>query len=249
MRKKTLKVEILAYTPNPLDVIYSACRQCYSPSSAISVFCDENVPREKKISLVKKVLSSGHESPLEHVSFTFAIEGISRACSHQLVRHRLASYSQQSQRYVRLEDLPFIIPPIIEKNDTAREKFIEAISILEKTYRELVTILENEYGEKGEKILQDARYILPNACETKIVVTMNARELIHFFENRCCSRAQWEIRNLAYQMLELVRGILPEIFNDIEAKCARLGYCPEGPFTCGKYPTKEEVLKNDREKA
>ncbi len=248
MRKKSLRVEILSYTPDPVDVIYSACRQCYSPESAIEFFNSTAIPRQKKVDLIKKVVMSGHESPLEHVNFTFAVEGISRACSHQLVRHRLASYSQQSQRYVDLKDLPFIIPPSIEKNELARQRFLEIISKIEEAYQELISLLKNEYGEEREKVLQDARYILPNACETKLVFTMNVRELIHFFELRCCNRAQWEIRALAFQMLELVRKVLPEIFDQVEAKCVRLGYCPEGRFTCGRYPTKEEVLGSETSK-
>ena len=249
MQRRTLKVELLSHTPFPLDVIYLACRQCYYKGSIADVDL-KAIPVEKKEALVRKVVSSGHESPLEHVSFTFAVEGISRACSHQLVRHRIASYSQQSQRYVELKDLPFVIPPSIEKVDTARKRFLDVISAIETAYQELIAILEQEYGAKGESVYQDARYILPNACETKLVVTMNTRELIHFFAQRCCTRAQWEIRALAYKMLELVRAVLPVVFDPVGPKCELLGYCPEGEFSCGRYPLKEEVLggkSNERE--
>ncbi len=247
MQKKSLKVELLTFTPDPLDVLYTACRQCYSPASAREIWREEGIPREKKSKLVKKVVASGHESPLEHVSFTFAIEGISRACSHQLVRHRLASYSQQSQRYVKSTDLHFVIPPSIEKSDTAREIFLDVMSQVERAYRDLMLVLEEEYGQKGETVIQDVRYILPNACETKIVVTMNARELLHFFSVRCCTRAQWEIRALAWEMLNAVKRILPEVFESAGPKCERLGYCPEGAYSCGRYPTKEEALRYEKE--
>ncbi len=241
MQKKSLKIKLVAYTPNPLDVVYLACRQCYS-ADGVEEIISGSVDSAKKEALVKKVFDSGHQSPLEHISFTFAIEGISRACSHQLVRHRLASYSQQSQRYVELGNLPFIMPASIEKNAQAREIFIDIISQIEKAYRELVDLLSEQDKDSRKKVIEDARYILPNACETRIIVTMNARELIHFFEVRCCSRAQWEIRSVANQMLQLVRQVFPVIFSKVGPKCERLGYCPEGTFSCGKYPTKEQVL-------
>ena len=245
MEERELKVVLLAHTPRPLDVIYAACRQCYSHNSA-SEMLDAEVPLEKKQDLVKRVFESGHESPLEHVSFTFAVEGISRACSHQLVRHRLASYSQQSQRYVELDNLPFIMPPSIKANEEARSSFLKIMSELEASYRKLIDLLSSQHLEgETKKYIEDARYILPNACETRIVVTMNARELLHFFEVRCCLRAQWEIRSLAEKMLALVKEVLPVIFDGAGAKCERLGYCPEGKFSCGRYPLKEEVLKRD----
>ena len=249
MQAKSLKVSLISFTPDPLNVIYASARQCYSPLGADEIM-RKDIPDEKKEALVRKVFESGHESPLEHVSFTFAIEGISRACSHQLVRHRLASYSQQSQRYVEFNNIPFIIPPLIEKNDDARRVFLDVMSTIEESYRKLIDVLSLDCGDSGEKVIQDARYILPNACETRIVVTMNARQLLHFFEVRCCTRAQWEIRRLAEEMLSLVRGVLPVIFNSAGAKCERLGYCPEGKFSCGRYPLKEEVLgKNEEKKA
>lgn len=184
------------------------------------------------------MLESGHDSPVEHVLFTFAVEGISRACSHQLVRHRIASYSQQSQRYVDASDMDYILPPAIAKLPEARARFESFMAEVQAAYRDLKSILES--GGRGAKAKEDARFVLPQAAETKIVVSMNCRALHHFFELRCCNRAQWEIRALAERMLELCRQSLPAIFDSAGAKCERLGYCPESPkFACGKYPTRD----------
>jgi thymidylate synthase (FAD) len=166
----------------------------------------------------------GHLSVLEHASFTFGIEGISRATSHQLVRHRLASYSQQSQRYVAASAPEFVVPPSIEK-DAAKKKNFEAA--VRKIYREYAKLLEQ--GIPAE----DARYLLPNAAHTKIIVTMNARELIHFFNLRCCERAQWEIRDMATMMLKLAKKTAPFIFRECGPSCVS-GKCSEGEMTCGK---------------
>lgn len=169
-------------------------------------------------------LKSGHESVIEHCSFTFSIEGISRACSHQLVRHRLASYSQQSQRYVRLSPFGYVIPETVESKDYQRDNFEWAMKVIDKVYNQLIA-----YGVPEE----DARYVLPNACMTNIVVTMNARELRHFFALRCCNRAQWEIRQLANIMLSLCKEVAPVIFEDAGPSCKVLGHCPEAR-PCGK---------------
>lgn len=240
-----MKIKLLEMTENPVDIIYSAARQCYSPKFAFEIFEDsKNINKEKKEKFVKGIVKSGHESVLEHVKFTFAIEGVSRALTHQLVRHRMASYSQQSQRYVKAENFDFITPPSIEKDDILKKNFIEGIKKIKEVYKSLIERYK-EIGLEGEEANQDARYILPNAVETKIVVTMNARELIHFFKVRCCTRAQWEIRNLAYEMLEICKNKLPAVFENAGPKCVFLGYCPEGKkFTCGRYPLKEEVLKS-----
>ncbi|MFN3396698.1 MAG: FAD-dependent thymidylate synthase, partial [Thermodesulfovibrionales bacterium] len=183
-------------------------------------------------------------SPIEHPSFTFAIEGISRACSHQLVRHRLASYSQQSQRYVsersdtsgqrsEIKDtFDYVIPPSIKEDPQARGLFERFMVEAQKTYDLLVERLA-ERGIKGEAANQDARFVLPNAAETKIIVTMNARELLHFFRQRCCYRAQWEIRAMARQMLFLVKEVAPTIFRKAGPPCVS-ARCPEGTMYCGK---------------
>jgi thymidylate synthase (FAD) len=197
---------------------------------------------------VRQVISSGHQSPLEHVKFTFAIEGVSRALTHQLVRHRIASYSQQSQRYVKESDFDYIVPPSIEKDEGMKRIFIDTMEGIQKSYNNLLGLYKN-IGKKGEAANQDARFVLPQASETKIVVTMNARELLHFFKERCCSRAQWEIRALADRMLDICRQKLPAVFDEAGAKCVELGYCPEGEkFTCGRYPLKNEVLRKHKEK-
>jgi thymidylate synthase (FAD) len=170
-------------------------------------------------------MKSGHFSALEHASYTFAIDGVSRALTHQLVRHRLASYNQQSQRYVTYDAEPnIVVPPLVEADAECRSAFDTAIDIAWATYGQLV-----EAGIPAE----DARYVLPNACVSKIVVTMNIRELLHFFEVRCCNRAQWEIRELARRMLALVEPTAPYIFLDAGAACRR-GPCPEGKMTCGQ---------------
>ena len=238
MAKVDPNVKLLEMTQDAISLIYVACRQCYSDKFAGDVFLNESATLEKKEEFVKKIVSSGHLSPLEHVKFTFAIEGVSRALTHQLVRHRLASYSQQSQRYVKEKDFDYIIPPTIERNSAAKVEFEKLMIIVQQSYTKLLTLLGQD-KLSGEIANQDARFVLPQAAETKIVVTMNCRELLHFFEHRCCSRAQWEIRQLANKMLEICIEKLPAVFAAAGAKCEGLGYCPEGEkFCCGKYPTK-----------
>jgi thymidylate synthase (FAD) len=198
------------------------------------------VERDKQASFVSGILESGHTSPIEHVSFTFAIEGISRACSHQIVRHRIASYSQQSQRYVTENDMDYILPPSIAKIPEARERFEKFMDEVGETYKDLREILIANGMEK--KANEDARFVLPQAAETKIVVTMNCRSLMHFFNLRCCTRAQWEVRSMADKMLKICREKLPAIFNVGGARCEQLGYCPESErFACGRFPTLSEI--------
>ena len=193
----------------------------------------ESLTDEKIRKVLTTIMSSGHFSTLEHASYTFAVEGVSRALTHQLVRHRLASYNQQSQRYVKFkEETPIVRPASVDTNPEAAQAFDEAIDACWQAYDKLV-----QAGVPAE----DARYILPNACETKIVVTMNIRELMHFFSNRCCNRAQWEIRELAWKMLELVRPTAPFIFRTAGPGCMR-GACPEGKMCCGNpYPRPAEL--------
>ncbi|MFZ5425422.1 MAG: FAD-dependent thymidylate synthase [Thermodesulfobacteriota bacterium] len=240
MPGKKLDVALLAYTPEPLALIYAAFRQCYHAGFVADMWprlLAGEIPREKQAEFVAKVLESGHVSPVEHVSFTFAIEGVSRALTHQLVRHRIASYSQQSQRYVDASNFDYILPPAIRKIPEAKARFEAFMEEVGNAYRDLKAILE-EHG-RGDKAKEDARFVLPQAAETRIVATMNVRALFNFFEHRCCARAQWEIRALADKMLSLCRMTLPEVFAVAGARCERLGYCPEGEkFTCGKYPLK-----------
>jgi thymidylate synthase (FAD) len=230
-----MQVNLLSYTKNPQLVIYASARQCYSKSSAHSIFTkSDEVDSDKVKSFVNKLMKRGHLSPLEHVSFTFAIEGISRVCTHQLVRHRIASFSQQSQRYVDMKDFKVIVPPLIEQDEEVEAIFHESIDKMRDYYFKMRQKLE-EKGLGREEVNQDLRFILPQATEAKIVVTMNARELLHFFGERLCLRAQWEIRALAAKMLALARGAVPEVFADAGAKCKLLGYCPENNQDCPLY--------------
>jgi len=240
MPVKSLDVVLLAYTPEPLSLIYAAFRQCYHAGFVADMWpklLAGEMPRQKQAEFVGKVLESGHVSPVEHVSFTFAVEGVSRALTHQLVRHRIASYSQQSQRYVDASAFDYILPLAIGRIPEAKARFEAFMEETGRTYRDLKAMLEkNGRGDKGK---EDARFVLPQAAETRIVVTMNCRSLFNFFEQRCCARAQWEIRKLAERMLTLCRDVLPEVFGCAGARCERLRYCPEGEkFTCGKYPLK-----------
>ena len=205
-----MKVELLAYTPEPEKVIATAAKLCYS-SSDISTLQD-NLTEDKITKFIDMLMSLGHESPVEHVSFTFGIEGISRACSHQLVRHRIASYSQKSQRYVSENQFEYITPNAIEDVSSVKNKYDELMNYIQSEYNNIRDELINYHISKGydkkvaEKMAnEDARYVLPNACETKIIVTMNIRSLFNFFRHRCCLRAQEEIRkkHLIYlQMLD-----------------------------------------------
>jgi len=221
-----MDVRLLYHTPEPEKAIAAAARLCYAPVGAAELL--ESMSDEAVRRVLKTVITSGHTSTLEHASYTFAIDGVSRAMTHQLVRHRLASYNQQSQRYVTYADEPtFIVPPEVAADPVALAAFNEACAAAFGSYRALL-----DAGVPAE----DARYLLPNAMETKIVVTMNVRELLHFFELRCCKRAQWEIRDVALAMLDLAIPTAPYIFMDAGAACRR-GPCSEGKMTCGDpYP-------------
>lgn len=221
-----MHVELLYHTPDPERAIATAARLCYAPVGASELM--ETMPEERVKSVLSTIMASGHFSTLEHASYTFAIDGVSRALTHQLVRHRIASFNQQSQRYVKFKGgIETIKPESVAASEETSAVFDEAIAAAVDAYRKLL-----EAGVPAE----DARYLLPNAAETKIVVTMNVRELLHFFELRCCNRAQWEIREMAHRMLELARPTAPFIFMDAGAPCVH-GLCPEGKMTCGNpYP-------------
>ncbi len=217
-----MDVRLLFHTPEPERAVAAAARLCYAPVGAAELV--ETMSDEAVRKVLKTVISSGHLSTLEHASYTYAIDGVSRALTHQLVRHRLASYNQQSQRYVRYDAEPTMIePPSVAADAAASEIFANAARAAFEAYGQLLAA-----GVPAE----DARYVLPNAMETKIVVTMNIRELLHFFELRCCKRAQWEIRDLALRMVELAEPTAPYIFLDAGAACRR-GPCSEGKMTCG----------------
>ncbi len=216
-----MKIELLTHTPEPELVVAAAARLCYSNSS-IGALLEKS--RDEREAFLEKITSLGHLSVLEHVSFSFGVEGISRACSHQLVRHRLASYSQQSQRYVsHSKRFSAVTPDSIADSPELAERYQQMLDEIHGFYAEML-----EAGIPAE----DARFILPNAATTKIVVTMNGRELLHFFSLRCCRRAQWEIQALAKQMLQLVKPLAPILFAKAGPGCVS-GACPEGAMTCG----------------
>ena len=219
-----MKVKLINYTKDPEKIVAQSARLCYSASGIDEL--KEKLTDKSRINLIKKIIKLGHYSVLEHATFTFAIEGISRVTSHQLVRHRLASFSQQSQRYVKInkEGFPYIIPKSIAKDKKLAKIFIDAIKELDGIYQLLL-----DHNIEAE----DARYILPQAVTTKMILSANARELLHIFKLRCCNRAQWEIREVAIKMLKEVEDIAPTIFENAGPPCI-LGPCPEGELSCGK---------------
>lgn len=216
-----MKVTLLTYTPEPEKVVASAAKLCYSSSDIETLM--SGLTSEKIETFIKKLTDLGHQSPLEHCTFTFGIEGVSRSLTHQLVRHRLASYSQKSQRYVREGQFEYIIPPTIYNNPADLAVFDGVMQYIQEAY---------DYFIRNGIPAEDARFVLPNACETKIIVTMNIRSLLHFFEERCCERAQWEIREMADIMLDICKEVAPNIFAKAGASCVR-GKCKEGKMCCG----------------
>lgn len=242
-----LHVTLIAHTPEPEKVVAAAAKLCYSASGVDQLL--EDLTPEKTTKFVRMLASLGHQSPIEHASFTFGIEGVSRSLLAQITRHRIASFSVQSQRYVRLDDFQFVIPPEIDADPASRDLFLEAMkkqgeeylslaaSLQEKHTRELMAegLSEKEAARKAEKMAnEDARFVLPNACETKMVATFNARSLHNFFSLRCCNRAQWEIRALAEEMYKLVYPVAPALFENAGPSCVACGRCTEGKMTCGK---------------
>ena len=257
-----IKVTLLTHTPNPEQTVAMAAKLCYSPSGIEDI--REGLTEEKTASFINMLSDLGHASPTEHAVFTFGIEGISRACSHQLVRHRIASYSQQSQRYVDGTKFEFVTPPEIAKNEKALNAYNKVISLQANAYKEIRDALAagyikdycKEYGNdiigSDEEIIEkfgqenkkqcsafikkaneDARFILPNASTTTIVCSFNARSLHNFFAHRCCNRAQWEIREVAEQMLLQCLEVAPNLFKNCGPSCL-FGPCPEGNMCCGK---------------
>lgn len=240
------KVTLIAYTPNPEKVVAQAAKLCYSPASIENIA--DGLTEEKVASFVDMLAEIGHESPIEHASFTFGIEGVSRSLLAQITRHRIASYSVQSQRYVTEAHFEYVVPPEIDAVPEARAEFLAAMEEDQHHYEKLTAILKEKHKKelmdagKDEKsaeraaqkmAIEDARFVLPNACNTKMVCTFNARSLYNFFSHRCCNRAQWEIRDVATQMLFLVRGTAPNLFRRSGPPCLR-GACPEGKMSCGK---------------
>jgi thymidylate synthase (FAD) len=236
-----LNVMLVSHTPDPEKVIGSAARLCYSAVDVEHLFA--RTAEEDQRPFLEKLTAVGHLSPTEHASFTFAVEGISRACSHQLVRHRLASYSQQSQRYVSEVGFDYVMPPSIRKDRDLKALFEEAMEKVQRSYESIAARLVAK-GYTNEAAQEDARFVLPNATETKIMITMNARELLHFFSQRLCNRAQWEIRALAFAMLRLVQPAAPSIFRNAGPPCFS-GACPEGARSCGKSKEIRMLLRSE----
>lgn len=228
MKEVNSKARLLRYTKDPVLAVGLAARLCYSPDGIDDL--EGMVTPEVATPLIRRVRDMGHLSTFEHATFTFGLEGISRAMTHQLVRHRLASYSQQSQRYVgeNPENFEYVVPPSIAESPIRAEVYKQQMHSALEAYKKLL-----DAGVPAE----DARFVLPNGAETKIIVSMNARELLHFYGVRTCNRAQWEIRRVAEEMLRLSYAAAPVLFETAGPSCTR-GPCPEGKLTCGK---KEEV--------
>jgi len=222
-------VKLINYTKEPERVIAAAARLCYSERSGEDLF--ENLSDEEVKKLVKNILNLGHYSVLEHVSFTFSISGISRVTTHQLVRHRVGcSYSQRSQRYIKEDNFDYIIPPSIQERPELLEKYNETMENLNNLYEEFAQVVPKE----------DARYLLPQAIESKIMVTYSLRALLHFIKLRTCRRAQWEIQTLAWKMLKEAKQVAPLLLENVGPACLN-GNCPEGKLSCGRPYTKEDI--------
>lgn len=251
-----MKVELIAHTPDPERVVAAAAKLCYSSAPATEIM--DNLTEEKIESFLDMLAGLGHDSPTEHVTFTFAIEGVSRSLLAQITRHRIASYSVKSQRYVAESMFEYILPPEIEAVPEAKEIFVKAMEKDMEDYNRITDILTKKHydamleggmDEKAaktaakKKAIEDARFVLPNACETKMVVTMNVRSLKNFFNHRSCERAQWEIRALSDEMLRLVKSVAPNLFKKAGPPCVS-GACPEGKMSCGKAKEKRELYLN-----
>ncbi len=241
-----MKVTLIAHTPQPEKVVAAAAKLCYSDAHIEDLL--DGLTEEKTAKFLDMLNDLGHASPIEHASFTFGIEGVSRTLLAQITRHRIASFSVQSQRYVRLDDFRYVIPPEIEAIPEAKAAFIDSMNEDAKRYLDLAKKLEDGHtarlmaegmpekqarAKAAKQANEDARFVLPNACETKMVVTMNTRSLLNFFRLRCCNRAQWEIRALAEEMLRLVYPVAPHLFRTAGPACLT-GPCPEGKMCCGK---------------
>ena len=219
-----MKVELIGFTPNPEKLPAMAAKLTHSKSKPEEL---KNSSDKELKTILEYVMKLGHTSIVEHTSFTFAISNVSRSLTHQLVRHRIASFAQQSQRYVNLKEPNYVVPPKIEKNKTMKKAYNETMQNIWKQYNQLL-----DMGIPAE----DARYVLPNATSTNIIVTMNARSLLNFFELRCCLHAQWEIRTLANNMLSEVKKVAPTIFKSAGPTCKSKGYCSEHAKECPLFP-------------
>lgn len=296
-----MNVKLLTHTPEPEKLVASAAKLCYSAAEIETLM--NNLTEDKIDEFINRLSKMGHESPIEHVTFTFGIEDVSRALLAQITRHRIASYSVQSQRYVDMTNFSYVIPPVFDKNKTLRKDYVNLMNEIALSYEDfqtriLASILSEQHPELVKKVIfnaalsfgdeayatslseevfeywydiekcpdgykekfdfylhtfldafkeeypaiyrdtkkiaqEDARFVLPNACTTKLIVTMNARSLLNFYRLRCCSRAQWEIRELACEMLKLTKEVSPLLFKYAGPSCVK-GKCPEGSMSCGK---------------
>lgn len=229
-----MNVQLLAHTPAPEQLVAASAKLCYSAASIADLAAIE---ADKAAEFIDK-LPEAHQSPFEHVSFTFGIEGVSRVMLAQITRHRIASFSVQSQRYVEMDEFGYVIPPSVEEDADAWREYQYIMSRIQMSYNYIRERIKRNHINKGicpadaaKLANEDARFVLPNACETRMIVTMNARELLHFFSLRCCKRAQWEIRAVADEMLRLCKEVAPEIFAKAGPGCVR-GHCPEGKMGC-----------------
>ena len=222
-----MKITLITHTPDPEKIIASAAKLCYSSNDIGTLM--NGLTTEKIESFIKKLADLGHQSPLEHCTFMFGVEGVSRALLAQLTRHRIASYSVKSQRYVKEDDFDYVVPNSIKELKPEFKyggygwNYDDVMELIGFYYRAAV-----EAGVPAE----DARYVLPNACTTQVMMTFNIRSLLNFFELRCCNRAQWEIRQMADEMLDICKSIAPNIFAKAGASCVR-GKCKEGKMCCG----------------
>ena len=234
-----MTVRLIAHTPEPEKVVAAAAKLCYSDAHITDLL--DGLDEEKTARFLTMLSDLGHASPIEHASFTFGIEGVSRALLAQITRHRIASFSVQSQRYVSMaEGFDYVIPPAIEAlGEDAKQEFIRQMETMQAWYCDW----QEKLGGAGESANEDARFVLPNAAATRLVMTMNARELMHFFSLRCCNRAQWEIREMAWQMLALCKQAAPALFEHAGPACVS-GACPEGKNTCGKAAEVREKAGN-----
>ncbi|MBQ4575675.1 MAG: FAD-dependent thymidylate synthase [Clostridia bacterium] len=248
-------VELLAYTPDADKLVAAAAKLCYAKSDIETLM--QNLTPEKVESFLSMLSDLGHESPVEHASYTFGIEGVSRTLLAQITRHRIASFSVQSQRYVEKSGFEFVIPPEIEAIPEAKEEYLAAMEEDRRHYDRLRSILAASHEKRligegmdpveaakkaGKLANEDARFVLPGSCETRMIMTMNVRSLYNFFKLRCCNRAQWEIREVACQMLKLVREASPLLFGHAGPACL-YGPCAEGAYTCGKMKEVREKLR------
>jgi len=245
------KLEVVLVNRRELEIlgeaiIASAGRVCYSSKSFREIVeeLEKLSPQEranKTEHLIRLFTTGSHGTPAEHLVYRFSISGISRACSHQLVRHRIGwSWNQQSQRYVPADKIKVVVPPHIAEDENLKARFLQLAESAIKGYIELKEALFEKFGKESAQ--EDARFLLPNACETRLACTVNARALIQSARLRLCARAQWEIRSVFQKMREEIREVTPTVASAMVPKCEYLGYCDEGKMSCGRMPLKEEVL-------